>query len=326
MAHIVVIGGTGFFGRHVVERLKRAGHEVAIAGRPPAHGLRTVVCDLTDARTFGNLEPFDVIVNLADGVEAPADALVTWAIRNGCRYVECSAFAPFYRRTLQRDLSEASQFGATVVLGAGVFPGMSTALALEAAEELGEPDEVEVSVRLSPLSGAGWASCLMMARMMALPGYEWVDGARVERPSVGKTNEVDFPSGAYGAAVVDLPDVELIRAATGASNVRTRLALTPGVVLSLFRWGAAVVRWSGPLRRPLLALTHWLLALLRGLVWRDRATPVEVTVTARSRTGEVRRDRIWDDGREATAEGVAMGVDRALSESGMLIGVDGRRS
>lgn len=325
-AQVVVIGGTGFYGSRAVGALRDAGYRVVSAGRPPADAKRPVAVDLTDPTTFDVLKPYDVIVNLADGVEAPADALVTWVIRNGGRYVECSAFAPFYRRTLARDLGEADD-RATIVLGAGAFPGRSTGLALECADAVGgTPDVVEVNIRMSPLSGAGWANCLLMARMLALPSFRWEGGARVEGPTVGERIEVDFPDGRGKAAAVDLPDVELLREATGAATVRARIGLKPAFFLTFFRLAATMVRWSGPFRRPLLALMQWQLAFVRGLLVRDWTTRVEIVACARRGENEERRSVTLEDGRDATAASVVQSVARAIAERGVLIGVSGHRS
>jgi hypothetical protein len=307
---VAVIGGEGFYGNRVVDALRRAGYRVSVAGRPPVSARKTVGVDLNDPSTFEALEPFDVVVVIANGVAAPSDALVSWADRGGHTVVEASAFAPFYRRVLARPRDGTG----TIVLGAGVFPGKSTRLAVAAASEAtddGPPDAVDVAVSLSPLSGAGWGNAQLMATMLALPSFVWREGKRRERPTVGARRAFAFPSGERTAAQVDLPDVELVREATGAPNVTTWLALEPGVFLVGFRLLAWCVRWAGPFRRLLLGLLHLLLALFRGLILRDRTTPVEVVAEARGAGGAVKRAVRYDDGFDATAAGVVDAVEAA---------------
>lgn len=313
---VVVIGGRGFYGTRVVRALRARGYDVSVAGRPPVDSEKTVAIDLQKPATFDALEPFDVVVSIANSVAAPGDALVSWVDRSGATLVEASAFAPFYRRTLARP----RRGNGTILLGAGVFPGFSTGLACRTADELEIVERVELAVRISPLSGAGWGNALLMARMLALPSFEWVEGERVERQTIGRSERFEFPRGSGKAAQVDLPDVELVREATGAPSVATFMALSPGFLLLGLRAIARVVAWSGPLRRPLLALLHWQLAFLRGLVLRDRTTSVEIVarVTGGGRT--VEQSAEFDDGFEATAAGVVQAVDAAIgAETGWQI-------
>ncbi len=308
---MVVIGGEGFYGARVVRALRERGYDVTVAGRPPASDAKPVAIDLIDPTTFEPLREFDLIVAIADSVSAPSDALISWVDRSGGRLVEASAFAPFYRRAIAR----VSDTNATIVLGAGVFPGASTALALSAAAELEKDaavEQIDIAVRISPFSGAGWGNSLLMARMLALPSFEWVDDARQERPTVGRSKSFTFTGGSGTAAQVDLPDVELVRLATRSPGVTAWMALRPSWLLINFRILAWIVAHAGPFRRVLLALTHWQLAFLRGLVLRDRTTRVEITAEAHG-FGESRiARREFDDGFEATAAGVADAVDAAF--------------
>jgi NADH dehydrogenase len=46
MSHILVLGGTGFVGRHVCEQLQRAGHSMTVITRHPknADAVRHLHC------------------------------------------------------------------------------------------------------------------------------------------------------------------------------------------------------------------------------------------------------------------------------------------
>lgn len=69
--NVVVAGGTGFLGRHIVAVLTSAGHEVAVLGRDPSkiarvpqlRGARAIRGDVTDRRSLkGSMDGVDVVV------------------------------------------------------------------------------------------------------------------------------------------------------------------------------------------------------------------------------------------------------------------------
>jgi len=64
---ILVIGGTGFVGRRLVEALVAAGHDVTVMTRDPqkAASLPTPLTIVTDFTEIGEATPLDAIVNLA---------------------------------------------------------------------------------------------------------------------------------------------------------------------------------------------------------------------------------------------------------------------
>lgn len=79
---VVLIGGTGFIGRHVSAAFRAAGHDLVVVARNPARdesGLRFVPLDLSQlgavpelADLFGAERP-DVVVNAAGAVWAPTE-------------------------------------------------------------------------------------------------------------------------------------------------------------------------------------------------------------------------------------------------------------
>lgn len=66
---IAVTGGTGFVGRHLIERLVAGGHEAVCVARqphPPVHGVTVTVADVADADKLREAcERCDAIVHLA---------------------------------------------------------------------------------------------------------------------------------------------------------------------------------------------------------------------------------------------------------------------
>jgi hypothetical protein len=290
VTRVLVIGGRGYFGARVVESLRR------LDGVEPT---ATREVDLLDPATFPAMGRFDAVVDCADSVRAPPDAAAAWALAHGVPFFEMSADAP----TAERLLALPPGTG-TLVVGVGLFPGLSTAL----AHALGAARRVDVAVRLSPLSGAGPGNCELMTASLSVPSVRYENGRRIEGPAVGAALRLPFAGGRAATAIgVGLPDVALVRHATGVPDVAAWMALVPGAMRLSFRLLAALVRLAGPLVRPLVTAS---LKLSRGLLLRRVPTAVQITVVAdRGLPGE----RAWrvsvPDGREATAAAVAAALD-----------------
>lgn len=305
----LVIGGGGFYGAQVVEALGRIdGVEVAVAGR-----RGPVVLDLAEPSSFDAMDGFDVIVDAADTTTHAPDAAARRAVERGAVWLEMSADLGATERLLALDVAGPG----ALVVGVGIFPGISTALAAVAAE--GGARAVELGVRLSPFSGAGRGNCALMRRMLEVPGVRFCGGARVETPPVFEGAALPFPGGTRVALGAGLPDAALVHRATGAPDVTCRMALIPDVLRFNFALFGAVMRFAGPLRRPLAWMAEVGLIAMRAGLLRRVETPVElVAVADRGEAGprfealRVEALRV-EDGQRATAHGVAAAV-RCLVE------------
>lgn len=299
---VLVLGGRGYYGGFIVDALRTLdGVEVAIGGR-----AGPVVVDLGDPATFGAMRGFDAVVDAADTVGAAPDAAAIAAVKQGAVWLEASADRAVTERLLALDVEGPG----ALVVGVGIFPGMSTALAAVAAAGLDRVERVEASVRLSPFSGAGRGNCALMRRMLETPGARVVDGAQIETPALFAAERVVFPSGAHAAVGVGLPDVPLIHQTTGAAHVTSRMALAPGFLRFGFALSAALMRIAGPLRRPMGWMTELSLIVLRAGLLRGVSSRVELVAVAEG--GGQRRVEQLDvaDGQRGTADGVAAAVLR----------------
>lgn len=302
---ILVIGGRGFYGARVVEVLRRlAGVHVTPGGRHEIEGH----IDLLDPATFPVMDTFDLVVNCSDTVRAPPDPAVAYALLNEVVFFEMGADSPTVERLL--NLPTVGARG-TVVVGVGLFPGVSTSLAHSVAKTGSPAKTIDVFVRFSPLSGAGVGNCALMVDALSQPSYRFERGERREGPIVGTEVRASF-SGTRGAAAaaVAMPDVALVRRGTGVPDVATYLALAPGLLRHSFRLLAAALRASGPLRPVGRRLVAWSLWLSRGLLLRNVPTPVQITAVA---DRGLPTERTWrlavDDGQQATALAVAAAVE-----------------
>src|SRR5688500_5875138 len=100
MQHVTVFGGAGFIGRHLVERLARAGASVRIAARHPLTTaepprlarIQYVAADIRDASAVeAAIQGADTVINLV-GILSQAQRQTFTAIHeNGARRVAASA-------------------------------------------------------------------------------------------------------------------------------------------------------------------------------------------------------------------------------------------
>ncbi|GAC67011.1 NAD-dependent epimerase/dehydratase family protein [Gordonia soli] len=152
----LVLGARGAVGRVVVDRLRSDGVEVVPAGRtPPSGGVRV---DLGASDGLSALaraaRGVDVVVN-ASGVEDPRIGMHV----GSTPLVEISATAA-YLDALATDAAA----DATVVLGAGLAPGLSTAMIDALAVEPG--DEVDMLISLGSGEAHGAAAVEWTARLI----------------------------------------------------------------------------------------------------------------------------------------------------------------
>ena len=322
MSRILVIGGFGFYGTKVVERLRSRGHSVVASSRA-LEGREGLELDLADPEVYAKLSEFDAIVNASDSVNAPPDALARQVLEFGGTWVELGAHAPTVARLLALDVGPHPL--GTLIVGAGVFPGFSSVLARKVAG--GDASSVELGVRFSPLSGAGPGNCALMAESLFIRAKRYEDGKlRSSLTAVGKGASLPFDSGEAPGQSVTLPDIHLIGRVTEARTIGTYLSVDPGYLRFMFRVAAWVSLVLRPLRRLLVPLQAWMLTQLRAKRLRETKTSVELVAVANRGTEHERRASLsFEDGHDATARGAAAVVEAWLrrGESRRPFGVFG---
>ncbi|PRQ02724.1 hypothetical protein [Enhygromyxa salina] len=322
MSRILVIGGTGYYGARVVAQLARA-HEVSIGSRS---GSGDVVLDLSRPETFGALAGFELIINCSDSVNAPPDAAIAHILAHGGTWLEMGADPTTIERLLALDRPEANAAAkGTVILGVGVFPGISTVLARAVAERAPECDSIELGIRISPLSGAGPANCALMAESLFTPAFRWDRGQRLQsRTALGPGTALPFADGSARSINFALPDTALIRHATGVPTVIAHFALTPSWLLFNFAalaWVAWLLRVA---KRPLAWVLTWQLVILRAWLLRTVESRVELVAIADRNTSSERGCWLsFEDGQQATALGVGAAVEAWLAKPDHRAGVFG---
>lgn len=168
---MVVLGGTGFLGSRAVTALKTIpGAEVDVASR-----RGPVVVDFTKPETFAALAPYALVIDLADATTYPPDALVAWCLAQGKTVIECSSDTRCVERL--HGLGAKSATG-QLILGGGIFTGISNLLGRDVAEAVGRADAVTLGISTSPFSGGGQSVAALMASTLATPTVTYAGGAR----------------------------------------------------------------------------------------------------------------------------------------------------
>jgi len=304
----LVIGGFGFYGRRVCAALSAQGYEVARGTRNPKGREGAVEFDLEEPAHLSRLGAYDAIVNCSDTVNARPDRAITYVLTQGGTWFEMGADPSTTQRLLAIDPGCTAR--GLVVLGVGVFPGLSTALAKAVYDENPACQSLELGVRVSPLSGAGVGNCALMAESLFVPASRYEAGVRqVTRTAMGATVRLPYGGVLHPSVNFALPDTDLIRAATGVPQIAAYVSVVPSVL----RFNFAALAWIAWLLRPLRPLVVWALtwqlAITRAVLLRKVNTRVQLVVVAdRGTRHERTRALSFEDGHQSTVEGVVAAV------------------
>jgi len=89
---ILVIGGFGFFGGKIAESLKKLPDgDIIIGTRQKRDTPQTLQIDLEDASSLEQLLAFDFVVNTVTLKKEKYEALITYCLFNGVRFIETTA-------------------------------------------------------------------------------------------------------------------------------------------------------------------------------------------------------------------------------------------
>jgi len=272
---VVVIGGTGFLGAKTVEALRRFPDvQVEVASR---RGL--FVVDVARPEMFLVLGAADVVIDLTNGTRSRPDALATWCLEAGKTLLEATSDAETIRRLI--DAHRTSKGPGRVVLGGGIFTGVSNLMARDVADAAGPGCSLTWAVASSPFSGAGKGTISLMVDSAARPAVKTVDGKREEhRLSRGPT--LDFAGTTRPTLRTSLAEAEMLPLSTGATSVETFFAPKPGFLVTSFTMLPAFLLAKAWFR----ALLETYFTVLRRFVLRSVSTSVQMVAKA-EREGQV---------------------------------------
>lgn len=300
MTKVTVLGGTGFLGQRTVAALRTvAGLEVEVASR---RGPRRV--DVTRPETFAALEGSRLVIDLTDATSVRPDEVIAWCLDRGLTVIEATSDAPCVER-LHR--AHAGRSTGLLVLGGGIFTGVSNLLGAHAALLAGGVTRLQLGIASSPFSGAGAGTIALMVSSLALPSVRYQAGQRLELPGVGEGPRLDFDVQRPTVRVC-LAEPFMLRHSTGAADVDVFFSPKPALLVPAFRLLPA---WLLRSRLFLGALRAWFTVLRRGLL-RSRVSPVELVAFAEGPAGAVTARVNAADGMAAGAWALAAIAEQAL--------------
>jgi short subunit dehydrogenase-like uncharacterized protein len=300
---IVVVGGSGYLGRLAVRALRSAGVEVAIAGR-----RGPVVVDLARPETFAALEGFDVVVDTSSSHAAAPDALARHCLDRGLVLLEASSDRLVVERLLDRHRGDREARGA-LVLGAGIFTGLSNLLGAHVAARLPSADRLELGVASSPFSGAGAGTVALMGDALRAPAVHAREGRRQAGPELAAGPELPFVGTTRPTVEMSFPEPSMLLESTKVPEVHLYFAPRPALLRLAFLATPLFVVRSG-----LFAATMRLVfGLVRRLVLRRVSSRVELVARATRGSETAIESLVADDGMVAGGVAIAA-MAMALAE------------
>lgn len=302
MARIVVLGGSGFLGSRVVTGLRKAGADVTVASR-----RSEVAVDVTRPETFSALTPFDVVVDLSDTVTNAPDAVIAWCLERGKCVIEATSEAQCVERLHAAHLGTRGR----LVLGGGIFTGVSNLLARDVAQRVGKVEHVRLGVASSPFSGSGTGTIALMVKALEVPAVRYEQDQRIEEPTVRRGPALDFGGVTRPTGYMSLAEPFMIAKSTGAAKVDVLFAPKPGVLVPAF---AMIPGWLA--RNKLFqAFMRGYFTVLRRVLLRSVSSSVELVAEAGGSGGEAKRWVTTRDGMEAGGFALAAMAEAVAAKS-----------
>lgn len=291
---VIVLGGTGFLGAKTVDALKQFPQvEVLVASR-----RGPLVVDVARPETFSALLPADVIVDLTDGTRSQPDALASWCLQHGKTLLEATSDAETVRRLVATHRQSSGP--GRVVVGAGIFTGVSNLMARAVADEAGEGASLQWAVASSPFSGAGKGTIALMVDMTMRPAVRTVNGRR-EESSLSAGPTLDFAGTRRPTLRASLAEAEMLPLSTQASSIETFFAPKPGLLVTTFTLIPVFLLKAKWFR----VLLEAYFTVLRRLLFRSVSTSVQMVARAEKNGRVFERQTNSNDGMEAAAYAIA---------------------
>jgi hypothetical protein len=285
---IVIVGGAGFLGSRAVAALRtRDDVEVVVAGRSGPD----LTLDLGRPASFAALAGAAVVVNVSSSHAAAPDALAEHCVRHGLVMLEASSDRVVVERLLGWRGGGPMGPG-TVVLGAGIYTGLSNLLGAAAMAAQPGATSLEIGIRSSPFSGAGQGTVDLMVDAMAVPARVVRDGTPTTTPAALPGPVLPFALGARRTLTFSFPEVSMLTASTGARDVSLGFAPAPAVLWPSFRYlptwllTSSVFRWG----------MGRYFEFLRRFLLKNVASRVELVARSRGPAGQTVCALVADDG------------------------------
>jgi short subunit dehydrogenase-like uncharacterized protein len=247
--------------------------------------------DVNDPSTYAVLEGARVLVDVSSSAGTNPRRLIDHCLATGVTYLSASSDRALVSSLLEQYASTSDTRG-RVVLGAGIFTGLSNLLARDAIRRTGACTSLDLGISTNPFSGAGKGTVDLMADALATDTAVYRDGARVIGPSVARGPILSFPEKPRSTLLVPFPETEMLFASTGVPNIRTFMAPRPAMLRTAFLMLPAFLtraRWFRGFMRGYFSF-------LRRVVLRSRATRVQLVAVADGERGRAVTRLSTEDG------------------------------
>jgi short subunit dehydrogenase-like uncharacterized protein len=306
--NILLIGGLGYLGSQILRALRERGFAVTVATRHPFAPAMTRV-DLLDPETFAATDSFDVVIDAADALMAPPDELIAYCLEQGQLFIETSSDPETIERLTDRFHATGEEHAGVLVLGAGIFTGLSNLVAAAAFAQVAKADQVsklELGIRVSPLSRGGQGMVKLIPHLLALETIRYEHGERVAEQGISKGPRLPFYEKPHGTVSVPLAEVPMLAASTNVENIACYMSPAPSILRFAFLLTPAFILSSRPFT---LLLLLWF-TLLRRLLLRWRSSPVELSAVATQESGQTYVVKLRaEDGMQSAGDAVALLVE-----------------
>jgi saccharopine dehydrogenase-like NADP-dependent oxidoreductase len=322
---ILIVGGYGVVGRRIATELAADyPGRVVIGGRNPAradeiartigHGVRGSTIDIAVPQSIAAaLEGVAVVISCID---QPDHTLLWAAVERGLRYTDITPHLTELGRGTGFDKIDAAAraFGARIVLGTGIVPGISNVMVRALADGLDGVDEIETALLLAANDAKGPASLDYFLQELAMSFDIWIDGKdRPARPfTAPKLVEFPPPVEAQLAYLFPFSDQVLYPRTMGVKTALTRLAITPAWLARLL---AVMVRTSASRLMAIEGVRHAVARRLQGPSSKDARFALRVDVR---HDGRSRRATLIGPAQADAAAAGAAGVARLLIEGNVV--------
>lgn len=308
---VAVLGGLGHLGALTVRALRAMPGVTAEAASRSA----SVRVDLERPETFEALRGFDLVIDLADATRVAPDALVDFCLREGLCLLEATSDAPTMERL--HALHRGKSYPGALVLGGGIFTGMSNLLGAAAARAAHPCKALSVGISAGPFSGAGASTVALMVSVLKLPYLHAEGGALVQGPVVSRGPALALPRGSRPSLRSRFAEAAMLFHSTGVPAVDVYFAPYPSLLVYAF-----------------LAMPLWLLrsgafgafmgayfTFLRRFLLRSVPSQVQLLAVARGEDGrEVRASIVAPDGMGAAGWALAATAEALVAKKESFTG------
>jgi hypothetical protein len=254
---VLVIGGTGFFGRLLVDDLLRCNDcELIVASRHPFNTsrFRTIVADLSDPHSLERaLGGVAIAVCAAGPYQKLPVSLAERCVERNIHYIDLADDRVFVQNVRSMAVGHQSSRSA-ICTGWSTVSALSGLLTKIAAGGMPELDSIQIQMAPGNRGARQLATIASLLHSVGQPFRVFRNGAWHRVVGWSESRDFIFPSpiGRRCGYLVDVPDhemfPEIFRARTVEFRAGSELRLLNGSLSVLRLTGRNWVRWSGLLQ------------------------------------------------------------------------------